>query len=212
MNIKTPDGQEIDFWSDPQLPPDPKNIAIQMSGGMDSTALLFLTLEKFPTIEIFPLVGEDKNRASNVEVVNHILTLARERYPQSVVHDPFITHYEKVPNKKVDKVNNKEFFKTIDDSCCVVLSGRTCNPPHINMGRKIDSISSVDVYHKNKTIINYRPFANVDKRVPLQIYKDLDIVNVIDHTVSCVNILDSGSVPCNDCLWCDERKWVMEFL
>jgi len=210
----------VDFWTPHNLERFSK-IGINLSGGCDSSLLLFFTLKELkPHQTIIPITGVHNARPANIWNVEEIVLLMRELFPDKNIGEHAIDHYDKDFEK--DKVNkHREHEQRLWDSKTieVLFHGRTANPPveeaetH-NLTFKRESQRDGNekfVYHENHNRPFYVPFNNVDKRFIAENYKKFNLMEeLFPITGSCVGYAeatDNFSKPCRVCWWCREKKW-----
>ncbi len=206
------------------IPLDPswKVLGIQLSGGLDSALLTYLTAV---TIQKNNL--QTKIRTISCDVGNKPDYLPTARRVLAKIKE--ITNFEnwekpyeysiplaesKNPMKLYASTNHmKALYLTnyIDFG----FNGITKNPPALdrkcftdNDGREVERDTPISIYRGEKSA---RPLAMCDKRGIIELYVTHDIVSsLLPLTLSCdvnrENVVD-GRIPCGRCWWCDERKW-----
>ena len=170
----------IDFWSPHNLERFYK-IGINLSGGCDSSLLLYFTLKELkPHQTIIPITGVHNARPSNIWNVEEIILLMRELFPDKNIGEHAVDYYDKDFEK--DKVNkHREHEQKLWDAKTieVLFHGRTANPPieeaethNLTFKRENQRDGNEKfVYHENHNRPFYVPFNNVDKRFISENYK-----------------------------------------
>lgn len=216
-------GQEIEFF----IPEKYKNIAINCSGGADSSILLYTTVKFLEEnnrndtkVSILTCANDKKGRwnAKNAgQVINYIVEKT-----QTTLIDSHFSYYRDVQDVKYfheiefDLFNNRK----ID----LVISGVTANPLENTLVNNIDGqiinlrdealperdSRSQKTWHYQNNASWYTPFANVDKRFIAFLYNTHNVLDLLELTRSCEGFADSTenfTKPCGKCWWCLERKW-----
>ena len=210
----------IDFWSPYNLERFSK-IGINLSGGCDSSLLLYFTLKELKSHQtIIPITGVHNARPSNIWNVEEIVLLMRELFPDKNIGEHAVDYYDKDFEK--DKVNkHREHEQKLWDAKTieVLFHGRTANPPieeaeihNLTFKRENQRDGNEKfVYHENHNRPFYVPFNNVDKRFISENYKKFNLMEeLFPITASCVGYAkdtDNFSKPCRVCWWCREKKW-----
>ena len=92
-----------------------------------------------------------------------------------------------------------------------LISGMTLNPQELMIeGRDITrdtkrqwrKKSLLDIWH-------YQPFINHDKKRIAQLYKQYNLQDLAELTVSCE--AEQSPRPCKTCWWCKEKYWAFGF-
>jgi len=58
-------------------------------------------------------------------------------------------------------------------------------------------------------IYHYQPFINRDKRYVAELYKQHQLQELADLTISCESL--TAPRPCKTCWWCKEKYWAFGF-
>ena len=206
----------VDFWTPHNLEQFSK-IGINLSGGCDSSLLLFFTLRELkPHQTIIPITGVHNARPSNIWNAQEIVLLMKEWFPDKNIGEHAIDYYDKDFEK--DKINKHKAHeqklydtKTID----ALFHGRTANPPIEEAEKHNLTFKREDQRDGNKKFVFretfYVPFNNVDKRFIAENYKKFNLMDeLFPITASCVGYAkatDNFSKPCKECWWCREKKW-----
>jgi 7-cyano-7-deazaguanine synthase in queuosine biosynthesis len=191
-----------------EIPSGP--IGISCSGGADSSLLLYLLMSNTTdTIHIFTLSNNKKGRANAVIVPRVIERCIQLTGNLNIVHHSYYAE-DQTENSLFD--TQRVYLKEKSIGC--VFFGITANPPtDINFSAEGSEQTDRDpTVVKDEVDYNgflRRPFVNKDKKTISQIYKDLDLMNVLfPVTRSCEQV---GKIEyydhCGKCWWCQERLW-----
>lgn len=216
--------QNIEFF----IPEHFKRIGLNLSGGIDSSILLYLTidfLEKHQRYDskIIVLTCATISKGSwNSTVSTEIIKFLVKKTKTSFI-DSHITYYRDVKNPKY--IANKEYEFFVSNTVDLIITGVTSNP---NVGEKtldknknlidlsVDSIKERDgrqhpLWFNNEVCKWYTPFTNVDKRFIAFLYDTYDLKKDLFYlTRTCENYSKSTeeiSAPCGKCWPCLEKNW-----
>lgn len=97
--ILTYGGQTIDLFGKKHFPNSPpKEILLQLSGGLDSASLLFLICNNFPNMKIRIFTGKDRNAPFDSECAIDIVEYVKELFPQhNIISHDILEYWEKDP-------------------------------------------------------------------------------------------------------------------
>lgn len=219
-------GQKVEFY----FPFRKYNkVLLNLSGGTDSAALLFVLLEFLRTRniildEIRLLTGVDNYRPTSEWNATEIYLEFANQYPeQNITHEIF--HYWKNGEKKKYHI---EYEKELRDKekFYAMYHGRTANPPEQEQ-KKIEGMwedksrpaereitaEKNEQYHFWKNYFNAVPWEHIDKKFIAEIYfKNNFMKNTIyPITASCISNsgkdTDYWQKPCKKCWWCKEKYW-----
>lgn len=204
-----------------------KAIGVQVSGGLDSTILLYLTVKTIQkhnlNTKIVPISLEIYNKAKNLNSARAVISKIKEL----TGFDNWGESIEAIGNKDQAKGQGKESFfsstithlfsKGIID---FEISGITKNPPleisknfKYNEYREFERDAPTSIYKGRE---NAMPHAFVDKKGIVEHYVNHNVVDeLIPLTLSCDENLDiitkrNWPIPCGTCWWCCERRWGIE--
>lgn len=204
-----------------------KAIGVQVSGGLDSAMLLYLTVKTIQkhnlNTKIVPISLEIYNKAKNLGSARAVIAKVKEL----TGFDNWGETVEAVGNKSQAEFNGKaSFFTSVISGLFekriidFEINGVTKNPPldvsqhfKYNEYREFNRDSATTIYNG---IQNASPHAFVDKKGIVEHYINHNIVDdLIPLTLSCDEKLDiivnrNWPVPCGTCWWCCERRWGLE--
>ncbi len=203
---------------------DWNKLLVQVSGGLDSTLMLYLTLKAFKRLNskvlIQPLSLEVPTKAKNLSSVRAVLQKMQELIdyeyllPNLEVQMP-LDHAGIDKKDRFFKDTIRNLFKT--DSVSFEFNGNTKNPPE--QARSFfphDEFRELKRDHRS-TIYNIAvsasPHALNNKKGIVYLYKKEGLLDELAPlTVSCDINLDEAEqrhlpIPCDHCWWCYERRW-----
>ena len=211
----------VNFWDPYPRLNDFTKIGINLSGGVDSSLLLFFTCRKL------------KQLKSNAEIVlvtvvhniwnaQEIVELFKEWFTEINWGGHRIDYYNKNYEKdKVNKHRNHENKLRAQGIIEVLFHGRTANPDkeeakkhnllYKREERRDKHGNQRQPYHEQHGKPFYCPFEYVDKRFIAEMYHKFNLMkDLFPITASCVEYAektDYFSKPCKECWWCREKKW-----
>ena len=178
---------------------------LKLSGGADSTLILYYMNKIRTTEDLWILTGvnnNDNNYAGHArDVVNFlgVKDVTHVLYPQ--------THRTGAEKLSVDKNFYDKLACVFKTPHTIGVQGRTLNPPFYIKGEEENRNGDSPMLQYVSGHPVYRPWYNVDKRQIVQAYRDENIMPLFEMTRSCVSLeVDQ----CNDCFWCKERAWACE--
>ncbi len=204
-----------------------KKLIVQVSGGLDSALLLYLTAKTFKQIDsktkIIPLSLEVPNKVKNLSSARKVIQAVRD----TVQYE----HLEKgievlMPEEKAHPDHKNKFFVDTlvrirnEQGIDFEFNGNTKNPPE-NVRKFFRDDEFRELKRDNRsTIYNWKcsasPHSFNDKSGIVNLYKENKILeSIAAHTLSCDINLDEKikrnlPTPCGDCWWCHERAWGFE--
>ncbi len=230
------------------IPYDPnwKHVAVSVSGGADSALLAYLVCqtayEHDTTIHIINHVRCWKTKPWQEYNADYVFRWLFQKFYHTTFkrHTNFIAPELEYGNigpsltdeygKQVsgDNIQQRAYAEYICKKYNIdaYYNGVTRNPKGIDLGgmkeRDIDPTADnqhlTDMMHMGVRVLH--PFRFIDKSKILQMYKQLDIMDLFELTRSCEGEIDSVNyktytpgqyVPvCGTCFWCKEREWAIE--
>lgn len=204
------------------LDPDWKILGIQLSGGLDSALLTYLTAitiqkNKLKT-KIRTISCDVGNKPDYLPTARRVLAKLKELTEFENWEKPYEysipLRESKNPMKLYASTNHmKALYLTnyIDFG----FNGVTKNPPEAarknftdDEYRELERDLPSTIYQAEKSA---RPLAFCDKQGVVELYAQQGLIHsLFPLTLSCdvnkENVVD-GKIPCGKCWWCDERRW-----
>jgi len=185
------------------LIPQYKKIGVLVSGGTDSTLLLYQLSKTHPNSELYLWTGSRLDDGKfNLEYVNKILL---ELQLNNIKAHSIVTFKNRAEGKERRNKLHKQFVDMFNLDCMV--NGFTLNPPEdLGEGRdeKRDTIRPIK--SEQNGITYYMPFVSLTKKDIAQRYEENGIRDsLFPLTVSCEAV--EPPRPCKQCWWCKERHW-----
>jgi 7-cyano-7-deazaguanine synthase in queuosine biosynthesis len=196
-------------------------VGLSFSAGADSTILAYILMKYHPgMIHLFTMASKLRKRAetlNTITVIDKLIDLTG-RTDNMMQH---ITYIEHTNNEIIGThlMEQAEIFKTE-----VVYTGLTQSPPDGVINTPIESHQFglrnnkiiKEPYRRNKSI--YHPLININKRDVKKLYDIFKVTaSLFPYTRSCYlesTDLDfegvyalSNTKHCDNCWWCEERKW-----
>ena len=231
---------KVDFWNIPAITEDPelsqtKKVAVTLSGGVDSSFVMFMLCEKIKELkldlQVLPFTGVDKLRPTNEWNAREIALLFKEMYPEVNFMDHYVFKYDHEPNntsmkRKQHVIHERKLYAEQDIK--LWLCGKSANPPIEEVGeksflvkdREVERDTSLGDQYKIFTRIQrdgvynrwlYRPLAFMHKKFMAEEYKKHNLMEeLFPLTASCIGYAEKTnhfSGPCKVCWWCKEKKW-----
>jgi 7-cyano-7-deazaguanine synthase in queuosine biosynthesis len=216
--------QTIDFF----IPDQYKKIAINCSGGADSSILLYTTVKflqehnRLDTKIIVLTCANDFKGRWNAKNATSVINFIIEKTKTQAIDLHLIYYRDFQKTEYFHKIESELFSSNKID---LVVSGITANPLdntvvlNINnelIDLKTDALvernkTNRDAWYKNSYNTWYNPFVNVDKKAIAALYKHYNITDsLLPLTRSCesfADVTENFTKPCGTCWWCLERKW-----
>jgi hypothetical protein len=182
--------------------PTVNRVGVLVSGGADSAILLYLltklNLENGSPCELIPFTVPKTDGAIVFarKIVGYINQLLDCELPQTtVVGDINLHHSQQVSSGRDEAFENYG----ID----LVVYGSQKTPPKDEMHGDWDYPFRPDkISYPNA----YCPFAFVDKRNTIDLYRIFDRMDLLSITHSCT---ENATSRCGECLFCQERAWAL---
>lgn len=183
--------------------PDNERYGVHISGGLDSALLLYGLAIYKPDSEFFLLTGCRHidgmyNRGNAIDVVESVQMITNI----NIIDHAFMVHDNRTSGRHDRPMYMQKFTK--QHNLRYWIGGKTANPP-IALGEGRD-----ETRDGNKHVIQkgtyFNPFANVDKRLIAEWYKEYKLMDVLyPLTISCE--APEPPRPCGKCWWCKEKEW-----
>ena len=224
MILSDDHGQSIDF----NIPEHFQKIAVNCSGGADSSILLWMIAsylkdnDMSTEINVLTCANDYKHRWNvrrAADVINYVI--------DGLNWNQFNIHYSYYRDFQDTKYFHEIERNLLDEGKVeTIISGINRNPripaviTDIN-GKIVDltdeALPERDTDESDPWVIDntfYMPFVNVDKRFIAAMYDHYQVQDLFDLTRSCEAIPPHNKYdrnfensPCGECWWCLERKW-----
>jgi len=192
-----------------------KTIGISMSGGADSTMLCYLLANTIQArnlnIEIQPYNGYDISVPGDSAGLPNIISFIQSKFPSVKLHWPIACVYDTkgadIKNTYIRPLIERLCeSKIVDEVIQAVCLGPPKDVQEGFIGEDYFRRPGYALWEEVAEAKNHAPFVNVDKRFVAQSYIDLNILELLDHTNSCVR----PEGDCGKCWWCQERAWAIQ--
>jgi 7-cyano-7-deazaguanine synthase in queuosine biosynthesis len=219
--------QEINFF----IPDQYKSIAVNCSGGADSSILLY-TIVKFleennrndTKVSVLTCANDRKGRW-NAKHASSVINFIIEKTKTRLINSHFV-YYRDVQDVKY--FHEVEFGLFKNKKIDLVISGVTANPTEEaiveNINKELVNLKDEALLDRNGTNHEtwnhnndanwYTPFVNVDKRFISHLYSYFNVEDLFSLTRSCEDFnaenTNNYTEPCGKCWWCLERKWAFD--
>jgi hypothetical protein len=206
-----------------------KTVGIQLSGGLDSALLLYLTTKAIQKnnldIKIQPISVFIPSKVKNIASTEAIIEKVRELTGVDFINDGLIFDMPFNETTTHDGKKDQFFINTIrnlffEDKITFEFNGNTKNPPdEARIGWKNDEHrqknrdAAESIYTSSHSA---SPHYNMDKADIINLYLKHNIFDeIVPLTCSCDENIDvvhehELNVPCGSCWWCEERRWGFE--
>ena len=186
-----------------------KRIGVCVTGGADSTILLYLllSLKRHYNLQIYPISLQTIDKIHQLtyveEVINFIQLSLNDTLEDLIVGEEVLSKYFWALSSHIlfDIKQNYDLD--------VMFKGVTKNPPlnfvadeiYRPLERDGTNIKLLDGDYCN-------PFFDIDKKHIFKMYRDNNLQSLIEKTVSCsISYNDQKYFHCGTCWWCRERQW-----
>jgi hypothetical protein len=223
---------EIEFTADSgsstviPLGKDWHTVGVQLSGGLDSALLLFLTAKAIEqsnlNIRIQPISVFIPTKVKNIAATDAIIDKVRELTGVNFINDGLIFDMPIEETSTIDGKKDQFFVNMIRDlfhngKINFEFNGNTKNPPtEARVGWKNDEFRQKNRDNASSiytTSHSASPHYNMDKGDIINLYIKYDLLDAIapltcscDENISVVH-RNKTTVPCGTCWWCEERKY-----
>lgn len=186
------------------IPEDAKRIGILLSGGMDSSILLYLLCKEVHENQKSVIINacHMKPRTDLTVIVQSVMDYTSSKFPVTI-------SYHTMPRRFI-----REGVRNILDvlKCDYVFTG--CNKVVVGefTPTKIIIGDTPPVRGEPYNERHLRPFIHMDKREIVELYINENVLDMIPLTVSC-GVYDMGDAEkdCGECYFCMEKRWGMQF-
>jgi len=212
------DGKIETDWFEKFFQTNKKNIGLWLSGGTDSSLILYFLCKFITETEsfdkkIFPIIAiqTDNVNSKCEEKTLLIIDLIKSMYPKVYINKLERMTYARSPNELTRNIKNmklkirsKMFISK--HKLDVLVQGTTMNPSEDigssyisrDAGRDTPMDARKDCY----------PWWNVDKKFIASQYHRYNLMdNLFPLTESCIEDRKDQPFPCKRCFWCEEKFW-----
>lgn len=226
---------EVEFSADSgsstiiPLGKDWRNVGIQVSGGLDSALLLFLTVKAIEQsgldIKIQPISVFIPTKVKNIASTEAIISKVREITKVDFINDGIVYNMPLEETSTHDGKKDQFFINMIKElfhqgKIDFEFNGNTKNPPeHVRANWRNDHYRQKNRDNASSiytTAFSASPHYNMNKSDIVNLYLKYNIFNdIVPLTCSCdenINVVYDNrlNVPCGTCWWCEERRWGFE--
>ena len=212
------DGKTETDWFHHFFNSNKKNIGLWLSGGTDSTLVLYFLCKFITETEqfdrkLFPIIAVQTNNklAKCFDKAQIIIEEIRKIYPKVYIHELEKLTYFRLENQlardtKRIKMSIRSNIFIKKHNLDILMQGSTINPEECvgesHQLRDAGRDMPIDVY-KDKY-----PWWNVDKKFVAEMYRKYELMeNLYPLTESCIEDREGHSFPCKKCFWCEEKFW-----
>jgi hypothetical protein len=184
------------------VPNNVEKVNLLMSGGADSTLLLYL------------LVVENQNREKPYVIQNHTL-IDRGRIDYYVVKPILNWFHERFGVKMYTKAWRYSDLGTllirpvstrlIEREGGVMYTGCNAVPEVAKTWKVVDN--KLPYRGEETHPLHFRPFIEIEKTEIIREYKERQILDLLDMTQSCFLAVRPETPPCGKCFFCVELAW-----
>lgn len=201
-------------------------VGIQVSGGLDSALLLFLTTKAIQesglNIRIQPISVFIPTKVKNIAATDAIIDKVREITGVDFINDGLVFDMPMEETTTHDGKKDGFFVKMIrsmfiDGKIDFEYNGNTKNPPeevrkHFknDQHRQRNRDNATSIYNTSHSA---SPHYNMDKSDIVNLYIKYNLVDTLapltvscDENIAVVHEYET-TVPCGTCWWCRERAW-----
>lgn len=175
--------------------PDDGIIGLYLSGGVESSLLLYLLSVEYFYRDIKACILIKPNRI-NLTAVDNVMEWVERRTGKKVIREDIFPNTNWTPAQVIVKwANHLLHTKTID----MLLTGGNDYP--------IDILDNMPIrqYMGGKNI--YHPFKGMLKTDIIKIYQEMNAIELLHMTHSC---FDDMTTHCGVCVNCRERFWAFK--
>ena len=197
------------------IPKNVKKIGLAMSGGCDSSLLLYLLCNQIVEdnlldVTIHPLIFCHIDRPSMIKpVYDVIMEVERSSGSLFPIERPHVGYAK---HKTTEIL--KEYLNPKERNVDIICRGTTRNPPLVVMpgdqkDRAWEDPEEPEINEEGEWV----PFTNMHKQDLALIYKELNLKNIFELTVSCIGHFDESegfTKACRRCWWCFEKNWAFK--
>jgi 7-cyano-7-deazaguanine synthase in queuosine biosynthesis len=203
--------------NDVNIPLIDGNVGLLLSGGADSSLLLYILLSnKKETLEVFTLASDLKGRISAKTTANVIDKCIQLTSNNNINHHVVYTDVQ--TDEKLWKL---PYEMIADKKINTLYSAVTANPPKEIADRLLTPAHNTEQSSRDPTITksiimfdNFCcPFINIDKLKIAEMYSTLGLIDTLFPLTRSCELENPPSIflgHCNNCWWCKERLWAFK--
>lgn len=203
------------------------NIAVAVSGGLDSTALIFLIckyitdLKLESKISVKPIHSVCKEQSNSLSITQDIIEDLYKTYPNIDIADLEVFGYS-LKDYKDKREAHDEFHTKLhaeDPELKLIVAALTSLPSRDIINKwNLSSVDEKRILSKRSVnqirdngILNYKPMINVDKKIVASLHIFLKLnKNYVKTTWTCTRYAEHTKAftkPCGYCYHCKEKEW-----
>jgi tRNA(Ile)-lysidine synthase TilS/MesJ len=198
--------------ADTSIPVMDGNLGIALSGGADSSLLLYILMTNTKAkLEIFTYAKNTNFRVNALAATKVIEKCIQLTGNNNIEHH---IRYENTFDRSLFLQRPIEYSD--NNKITYMYTAITANPPSSIADSFLGKESNSEQENRDPTITHpvitgnwIRPFCNINKQKISAMYNILKIKeSIFPLTFSCENVNTFDVYDhCNDCWWCKERKW-----
>lgn len=225
------------YTAEIDIPEEYKSIGINLSGGADSSLLLYLLVKYLKDndrtdTKIHVLTGSYADKGYSTSMVSN--TVLKFILDELEAYDVIDSNYQFFKYERtqddfrevwsswwksgrmevmINAITSmpKDLDAITENSSGEIINLFNCKDAPLERGDGTHPIWSYRI-PETKTHAAYHPFAHVDKKFIANIYKEMGLIETLyPLTRSCEcpdpHLCDDYKGHCGDCWWCLERKW-----
>ena len=198
--------------ADVEIPIMAGALGVAISGGADSSLLLYILMSNITTkLQIFTYAKNSNFRLNAIAATTIIEKCIQLTGNNNVEHH---IRYENSFEKPLFFERPLEYINTV--KITYMYTAVTANPPKTVADSFLGKDSNTEHNKRdpktNRPIIDSNwvtPFCNIDKKKIAEMYNVLNIrESIFPYTFSCENVNTPENYHhCGECWWCKERQW-----
>jgi PP-loop superfamily ATP-utilizing enzyme len=203
-----------------------KNVGLCLSGGADSSLLLYMLgkVKQQTDIKIIPIVFQEEEKNYQRSTSDSVIKLVSDLLSIDIEHPIVVEPVEQDDLYVTKQIAIRNLFVAGVIDCC--FNGVTANPPkdvcdqwvstHPGLKGPEDirfednrDLSFPFAKMNGSELTMYRPFARINKKAIAELYDQLGLTdNLFPLTRSCAKLGVHHVHHCQEeCFWCFERHW-----
>lgn len=190
--------------------PDNITYVSTLSGGLDSALATYLTMKLKPnSMMVLSSICLEHMDNYNFDNVKNIMNYLDCAFPYRII-DHRIGYFA---DRDAARAGRGEQTRELVSSYQAqgLISGMTLNPQELMVEGRDTTRDTKRPWRKKNLldIWHYQPFINYDKKHIAKLYKQYNLQDLAELTVSCE--AENGPRPCKNCWWCKEKYWGFGF-